>query len=246
SGSSVGTEFKVNSYTTGGQFNPTVGMHIDGDFVIAWSSSNQDGDSEGVYAQRYDASGSSVGTEFKVNSYTTGGQSGPSVGMDSEGDFVVVWRSLNQDGNLYGVYAQRYNASGAAQGSEFRVNTYTTFAQRNPSVAMNSDGDFVVTWDSGSYGSTGQDGSDYGVYAQRYDASGIAQGSEFQVNTYTTSNQGGAFYGEPAIALDSDGDFVVTWGSGTFAQTQDGSRQGIYAQRYTASKSYYLPIINKP
>jgi hypothetical protein len=34
------------------------------------------------------------------------------------------------------------------QGSEFRVNTYTTHNQLYPSVAMNRDGNFVITWQS--------------------------------------------------------------------------------------------------
>src|SRR5690606_36401463 len=66
-----------------------------------------------------------------------------------------------------------------------RVNTYTTNFQRRPAVAMDSDGDFVVTWTS-----TYQDGSGYGVYGQRYDMNGNALGGEFRVNTtyFSTEN----------------------------------------------------------
>ena len=138
--------------------------------------------------------------------------------MDSDGDFVVTWQSSGQDGSNYGIYGQRYNAAGVAQGSEFQVNTYTTNRQFFPSVAMDSDGDFVVTWESRD-----QDGSIYGIYGRRYNAAGIAQGIEFQVNTYTTGIQG-----YPSVAMDSDGDFVVSWRS----YDQDGSLSGIYGQRY--------------
>ena len=93
--------------------------------------------------------------------------------------------------------------SASADGPEFQVNTYTTSVQALPSVAMDADGDFVVAWHSGNFGS-GQDGSLYGIYAQRYNAAGVAQGSEFQVNTHTTERQ--AF---PSVAMDADGDFVV-------------------------------------
>ena len=41
--------------------------------------------------------------------------------MDSAGDFVIAYQGY--DSNSHGVFAQRYNASGAAQGSIFRVNT---------------------------------------------------------------------------------------------------------------------------
>jgi hypothetical protein len=40
--------------------------------------------------------------------------------MDADGDFVVLWHSDGQDGNLWGVYAQRYDAYGQPEGSEFR------------------------------------------------------------------------------------------------------------------------------
>ena len=83
--------------------------------------------------------------------------------MDAEGDFVVAWESYGQDGSKYGIYAQRFNASGHAQGSEQRVNTYTQDSQRQPSVAMDSAGDFVVAWES-----YGQDGFKYGIYVQRF------------------------------------------------------------------------------
>ena len=45
--------------------------------------------------------------------------------MDDDGDFVITWQSHGQDGSGWGIYAQRYNAAGVKQGTEFRVNTYT-------------------------------------------------------------------------------------------------------------------------
>jgi hypothetical protein len=41
----------------------------------------------------------------------------------------VVWRSYGQDGDGYGIYAQRYNSTGAAQEGETAVNNYTTSNQ---------------------------------------------------------------------------------------------------------------------
>ena len=94
----------------------------------------------------------------------------------------MTWQSY-QAGN-YDIYARLYHADGTPRTGEFRVNTYTTDNQVDASVAMDAAGDFVVAWQS-----YGQDGSGYGIYAQRYNAAGVAQGSEFQVNTYTTGNQ---------------------------------------------------------
>ncbi|MCA9093375.1 MAG: hypothetical protein KDA68_07805 [Planctomycetaceae bacterium] len=216
-----GSEFRVNSTTMGRQDNPAIAMDADGDFVITWDSYGQDGDLYGIYAQRYNASGSPQGSEFRVNSHTTGSQAVPAIGMDADGDFVITWQSYGQDGSVMGIYSQRYNASGVPQGSEFRVNSYTTSHQYPSTVGMDDFGNFIIAWSSYE-----QDGSGMGTYAQRYNASGTPQGSEFRVNSYTTGNQW-----VPNIGVDTDGDFVISWVS----DGQDGSGEGIYAQRYNAS-----------
>ncbi len=218
-----GGEFRVNTYTTSGQLRPSVAIGANGDFVIAWDSFPQDGIDSGVYAQRYNAVGVPQGGEFLVNTFTTGEQAYPSVVMGANGDFVIAWTSWNQDGSGFGVYAQRYNAAGVAQGSEFLVNTYTTNNQWGPSVAMGASGDFVIAWHS-----DGQDGSSYGIYAQRYNAVGVRQGGEFRVNTYTTDWQ----YG-PSVDMGADGDFVIAW----YSVGPDGSDSSIQAQRYAEVNS---------
>ena len=86
--------------------------------------------------------------------------------MDAKGNFGITWSSNGQDGGGWGVYAQKYNASGAKLGGEFRVNTTTAGDQQFSSVALDGKGNSVVTWCS-----KGQDGSGWGVYAQRYVAS---------------------------------------------------------------------------
>ena len=214
-------EFKVNSYTNDKQRIPSVTRLNDGGFVVTWESNLQDGSGYGIYGQRYNAAGGKVGSEFRINSQTNEEQSNPSVAGLNNGDFVVTWHSEDQDGSGYGIYGQRYNASGVKVGSEFRVNTYTVNWQRHPSVTGLNDGGFVVTWHSED-----QDGSGYGIYGQRYNASGTKEGGEFRVNTHTVNWQI-----RPSVAELNDGGFVVTWHS----KYQDGSIFGIYGQRYNAS-----------
>jgi hypothetical protein len=110
---------------------------------------------------------------------------------------------------------------GVPKGAEFRVNTYTTGYQKSPSVASDASGNFVVVWNSDR-----QDGSNNGVFGQRYASSGAPAGAEFQVNTFTSNAQG-----FPRVASDAAGNFVVVWNS----DTQDGSNDGVFAQRYTSS-----------
>jgi hypothetical protein len=220
-GSPAGPEVRVNTTTAGDQTDPAVAMDSAGDTVITWSSYGQDGSGWGVYSQRYDAAGVAQGGETRVNTTTAGDQDGARVAMDGKGNYVVTWQSYGQDGSGWGIYAQRFNAAGVAQGSQFRVNATTTGDQEFPDVAMNAAGNFVVTWSS-----YGQDGSGWGVYGRRYNASGASQGGEFRVNNTTAGDQEYS-----AVAMDSYGDFVITWSS----NGEDGSGWGVYARRYNSS-----------
>lgn len=217
-GNEVGAEFQVNSFTTYQQRNPSVAMNDDGDFVVVWDSNIQDGSNYGVYAQLYDNTANVVKSEFPVNSETSSNQRFADVAMDDAGNFVVVWTSSFQDNSSNGIYGQRFDNSGSKSGSEFIVNSHTTNDQQYPAIAIESNGDFVVVWES-----NGQDNSLQGVYGKRFTAIGGEIGSEFSVNTFTTGNQRTA-----DIAMDDDGDFVVVWQS----YQQDGDADGVYAQRY--------------
>jgi hypothetical protein len=128
-GEPLGPEFRVNTYTTNGQFAGGAASDVAGNFVVVWSSSDQDGSLTGVFGQRYAGAGPPLGGEFRVNTYTTGFQAAASVASDSAGNFVVVWSSLGQDAGTEGVFGQRYAATGVPLGGEFRVNTYTTGEQ---------------------------------------------------------------------------------------------------------------------
>jgi hypothetical protein len=52
-----------------------------------------------------------VGTETRVNTYTTSVQAAPAIAMDAAGDFVVAWDSFGQDGSSYGVFSKKYKVA---------------------------------------------------------------------------------------------------------------------------------------
>jgi hypothetical protein len=219
-GALLGTEFRVNSYTTGGQYRPSVGVDGAGNFVVVWHSNGQEGD-HSIFGQRYASNGTPLGGEFRVNSYTTGDQALPSVAVANAGAFVVTWQSFQQDGDGWGIFGQRYSSGGAPLGGEFRINSYTTDGQLAPSAASDLAGNFVVVWHS-----TYQDGSGWGIFGQRYSLTGATAGPEFQANSYTTNGQSYA-----AVASDPSGNFVVVWQS----YGQDGSQHGVFGQRYAST-----------
>jgi hypothetical protein len=87
----------------------------------------------------------------------------------------------------------------------------------------------VVAWDS--HGSAGDDGSYRSIQGQRFASDGSAQGSEFQVNTYSTNYQTSA-----SVAVEPGGDFVVVWQSFGSSGT-DTSGYSVQGQRYTSDGS---------
>ncbi|MDH5711567.1 MAG: DUF11 domain-containing protein [Gammaproteobacteria bacterium] len=216
-GTPRGSEFHVSTSTAGEQTWPDVGMDAEGNFTVTWRDQYADGSSWGVFAQRYAADGSTIGGQFRVNTYTSSEQRDVTIGMAPDGRHVMVWHSYFQDGNLWGVYGQLYNADGSTNGSEFRVNSTTTGHQVWPNVSMAVDGSFVVSWMSS------QEVSGYGIYAKRYSALGQALTSDFRVNTYTTSDQNNS-----STSVGTDGRILIAWHS----NGQDTSSWGVYAQRY--------------
>lgn len=168
----VGSEFRVNDFTSGTQIDPRVAMSPDGDFVVTWTSYGADGSSPASFsinAKRYNSAGADQGSEFIVNTYTNAGQFRSDIAMDDSGDFAVSWTSGPQDGGLDGVYTQQYLANGTKNGGELRANTYTTNSQNQSRIAMDSDGDYVIVWQS--YAQTGDAG--WGIRAQRYTANPV-------------------------------------------------------------------------
>ena len=222
-GTAQGGEFQVNTTAADNQINPAVAMDAAGSFVVTWSSNNQDGSGYGVYARRYNAAGVAQGGEFLANTTTAGSQITSAIAMSQGGSFAIAWGSAQDPDVSSGIYAQRFDASGVAQGSEFRVNTYTTNTQQLASMAMDAAGNFVVTWASNLQ----DDGASYGVYGQRFDATGAAQGAEFRVNTTIANSQ---LYND--VAMLPDGRFVVVYQSRNADNTHE-----VYLQRYAADGS---------
>jgi len=221
SGTPLGPEFRVNASTTDLQVTPSVAASSTGAFVVVWSASGGYGGSPAdVLGQRFASDGTPVGPEFPVNTYTTGSQAVPAVASDPAGNFVVVWGGEGQGDSSGGVFGQRFAATGAPLGPEFRVNTSTTELQFTPSVAADSAGNFVVAWSSGGYGGTPAD-----VFGQRFASNGTPLGPEFRVNTYTT-------YGQyrPAVATDTAGNFVVVWDG-----TRADDTSAVSGQRFASS-----------
>ena len=219
-GSPSGTAFDVNQGTVKLSF-PTdlaVAMDAQGAFVVTWNGMPTGSTADTMYARRYDATGTALGSAFQVTPDSFGHSA---LAVDPAGDFVIAWNQLDSSGSI-GIFAQRYDNTGTSQGSEFQVSRFATGKQDYPAAAMDGAGDFVLSWTS-----YGQDGSHGGVFARRFTAAGAALGDEFQVNQYTQVSQW-----IPSAGMDAAGDFVISWSS---EYQPDASGHNIFARRYDAT-----------
>ena len=204
-GAPDGGQFPVNTITAGSQLYPSVAALTDGGFVVTWMSA--DASASGVFGRLYDNTGAPVGIEFQVNTHTPSDQGYGAVAALADGGFLVTWSSRDQDSSDWGIFARRYDDTGAPDGGEFQVNTTWVGSQQYASVTGLSDGGFVITWNS-----WGQDGSGWGQYGQRYDADGNPVGTEYLINETTFGTQySDNFLGGDSVAQLSSGDLVSTW-----------------------------------
>src|SRR5215213_6397251 len=90
-----------------------------------------------------------LGDEFLVNTVTSPWESEAAIAGNSSGNFVIVWNSSYVHGDPQGgLYGRRFTSGGTPVSGEFHVNTFSAGRQEGAAVAMNSNGQFVVVWDS--------------------------------------------------------------------------------------------------
>jgi hypothetical protein len=226
SGNPLGEILEVNTSANNDQNLPAVAINESGSFIIVWTSKSQDGDGYGVYARRYDQNGRYTGPEFKINTSTSGNQWIPSVVLNNNGAFIVTWESAGQDGNGYAVIAQKFDNTGIPAGPEIIVNNTPKGSQEFPRIAMDTNGNFIIVWNSNQNQQTGDiNSAKYSdIYAKKFNRNGNPEGPEFIVST----NVGEQWL--PSVAINDNNNFVITWNSRE-ANTESFD---IYARNYVS------------
>jgi hypothetical protein len=157
SGEPIGANFKVND-TSGPQRSASVAAVADPTqgFVVAWiDRRNLPGDPGDVYAQRYDAAGTPVGANVRVNDDPPGRDQRAVRGAPGPGSAVLLWEDLR--GNLgidSNVQASLVPYHAAAPGANFRVNSDAVARQGTPSVTWDGRDAFLAVWEDGRHGSS--------------------------------------------------------------------------------------------
>ncbi len=246
SGTPQGNTFRVNNLEADSQVAPAIAMDSAGDFAIAWQDggplNGNPGQTAGIYSQRYTYNAGSGGpTVHGVNTAisTAAGAANPSVAMEPTGQSVIAWQYTqkvnSQNDDFTGVEAQRFDASGNALTGVVVLSTPEDYDQGDASVAIDSEGDFVVAWDS--YGVGGTESPTATILAQRVNSGGTLIGP----TQFTPSTQGGDNQRLPSVANDPYGDTTIVWESKPSTTSDSGNA---YTRPYDHVND--APTINTP
>ena len=115
----------------------------------------------------------------------------------ANGSSVVVWTDTFSDTD-HDIRAQLFNAAGAKVGPEIAV-SLSTLDENSPAVAMDSHGNFVVSW------TQIQPSGDTNVVAQRFSSAGSRQGALIQVGAGTFKEH------DSDVAMSAGGSFTVAY-----------------------------------
>jgi hypothetical protein len=176
----------ANGVSAGDQRLPAIAMAPNGNFTVAWVWFD-----EGIYARGFNPDGSERFADVQVydNPLGPGGlliMFDVDLAMANDSGFAVAWSTQNylEVPAGYDSYVGGYNGNGTPRFSSFPVSPNKNGPQIHADVAMNSLGEFVVTWqdDRDENGATQ-------VLATGYAADGTVRIPEFTVNSNAAGSQ---------------------------------------------------------
>lgn len=195
-GAPIGGVLRLDDTTDGQELLGELAMDATGNFVAVWESyAGYD-----TYGRCFTAGGAPRGAHFPLDNE---GELtfAPDVAMANDGGFVAVWseQSYGDAGYDYQIYARLFAADCRLLGDPILVNNINTGEEREPAIAMDAAGNFVVAW-------VGDDSYWSGIFARRFNRDGAPLGGQFRVNQRQRFGQ----Y-DVDVAMDGAGRFTVAY-----------------------------------
>ncbi|MGC4120621.1 MAG: metallophosphoesterase [Myxococcales bacterium] len=208
------TDMTANSIGAGDQLNPVLGMTSAGGFVMAWEDDSSTADGSGnhdIMIRGFSPGGCQSFAQTTANANTSGQQRLPSLGVAGDGRFALAWEDDNDANGTFQIYARGFKADGTENVPTLTVNTTAAGQQRNPALAMATDGRFVVAYEDDQDG----DGK-FQIRVRGFSATGAQSFADRSAHDDALGVRA-----KPSVAMAADGTFVVAWEDDT-----DGN--GIY------------------
>lgn len=180
---------------------PVISHDIDGSSVSVWEEYklNDNFFDVNIYLQRIDSFNNLLGENIKINDnllhFT---ETKPDVTFLLDGSFIVAW-SENFD-----IFFQIFDSSANPIGRNQKVfdESDANSDRKNPSVASNSDGLFVIVWEDYRNGINNSD-----IYAQKYLPDGTPLGTNFRVNDDATLKHQLV----PDVTINNQNEMIFVW-----------------------------------
>ena len=182
------------------EFDPFLSVNGSGDWIAAWGSNQvQDGGLD-LYGRRTSNNGSTLGSEFQVQSTNlVDVQLPPRLSRADDDSWVAIWVDADLPGELN---YRKFGADGTPTAGDQQANETNDPDLTDFEVAAAPDGTFLVVWQAGP-------SPDEEVLARCFDAGGVAVGPEFPVPA-----EGNTRNLSPQVGVDGRGFWVVAWLAG--------------------------------
>ncbi|WP_233260963.1 S-layer family protein [Limnohabitans sp. WS1] len=194
----IGTQSTILQNVNQGFTTPSSTALEDGGFVVAWVGPGTSGATpNGLFAQRYDASGEKAGAIFQIDAVGAG-PGALNLASLNGGGFIATW--VDNSATLgERVLFQKINADGTKNGAAtVVVSSNANPYYRTPVVEVLADDSFIVGWSSATGGTAAHESR-----FQRFGANGVAIGGAIDLTAGVEVN--------PQIAALENGGFVMTW-----------------------------------
>ncbi len=211
-GSAISTE--INE-----QHAPRLISDSSGGAIITWAD-NRSGNKWDIYTQKINSSGS---TQWTINGTPIcteiNEQITPKLVGDGSGGAIITWRD-NRSGT-YDVYIQKINSSGSIQwNTNGTIICNAISHQGSPQIISDGAGGAIITW------SDKRSGSDWDLYAQKINSSGVIQWIINGTEICTASS----YSVKPSLVSDGAGGAIITW-----RDYRSGSNYDIYSQKINST-----------
>jgi hypothetical protein len=168
-GNPIGSNFEVNDdIGISNQYYPDIAIQKSGKFLITWQDYRNNRND--IYCQLYDETGNPLGANFRINEDTVpSGRYNPDISILPDGYYIVVWQDNRTPAGICG---QIIDSLGIPVDTNFKI---SDISGSYPSIFVEPSGKFVVTWHQ-------WDGTDYDIYAQKYNQDRTPDAINFKVN----------------------------------------------------------------
>jgi Ca2+-binding RTX toxin-like protein len=249
----IGTnDFRISDMGTDGvgtfdARNPSVVYNTVGnEYLVAWEGNDAAPQPSGpfqVFGQRISAAGAEVGTnDFLIGSSGDEAFSPELAYNSTNNEYLVVWEGDGGDGtagtaNVFEVWGQRLNASGAEIGGDFEISDAGpagngSFVAQTPAAAyVEGLNQYLVVWKSDDTAA-----GDFEVYFSRLSNTGTAIESEVKL-----SAAGGNAVQTPDVAWSESAvnSYLVVW-AGEYTPVLAAGESEIFGQLNTFSSNLQI------